>query len=130
MIWRVEKVYPMVQEFLVSLHDLDSQLVTVDKRSKKRKLIKEEQDQLKEKFEKQLKDLSYQQGEVVINLLNLYTNRTAYDLIKDYKNGITAGSYQLLARINGLDLKDTFDPNSKEDQLLDKVLVYKGLIKQ
>jgi hypothetical protein len=127
MVWRVDIVWPEVQKFLIRLNELETQLAALDKKSKKRKAIKAEVEQLKGEFADKLKDYSYQQGQVVINLIHRQTGRTAYDLIKDYKSSFTATSYQVLAKVNGLDLKDTYDPNSEEDQLLAKVLAFRGL---
>lgn len=127
MVWRVDKVWPEVQKFLVRLDQLEKQVATLDKKGKQRKAVNQEIQYLKDEFADKLKDYSRQQGEVIINLIHRQTGMTAYDLIKEHKNGFLATSYQVAAKVNGMDLKDTWDPNSEEDKLLARVLEYRGI---
>jgi coproporphyrinogen III oxidase len=96
---------------------LHAELVAEKENSKKRQYKKYRKDVEKEmraKFEKELKNLTQGQGEMLFKLINRETGNNSYNLIKDIKGGFQAGILQLLAKRWGYNLKDKYDPNQEK----------------
>jgi hypothetical protein len=93
------------------MHEIDARMAALDKRKDRKQYLRAEREKLVDEYSKKLKELSDYQGALLIKLLYRQTGKTSYQLIKDYESGFTAGFWQTLARLDGLNLKDTYDPN-------------------
>lgn len=99
---------------------LDRDLAVVNSKRDERRLIKACEDEIKQKINSEVKNLSISQGKILIKLIERQTGNTSYDLVKDMKGGVTAFVYQGVARVFGHNLKTTFDP--KEDFEIENVI--------
>ena len=97
--------------------------VTADKGQQK-VLISQCETEIKDLFNKQIKDLSISQGDILIKLIDRETGNTSYDMVKDMKGGFKAFVYQSVARLFGHDLKDTYDPDEQKD--IEAILLQAG----
>jgi hypothetical protein len=97
--------------------------VTADKGQQK-VLINQCETEIKDLFNKQIKDLSISQGDILIKLIDRETGNTSYDMVKDMKGGFKAFVYQSVARLFGHDLKDTYDPDEQKD--IEAILLQAG----
>ena len=61
------------------------------------------------------------QGKMLMKLLDRETNKTSYDLIKQYKNKATADFWQFVAKLFRNDLKDEYDAADK-DRITERVI--------
>ena len=52
--------------------------------------------------------------QILIKLIYRETSKTSYNLIKDYRGSFLSSIYQGIAKIFGLNLKDTYDPEGKD----------------
>jgi hypothetical protein len=93
------------------MREIDAKMNALDKRKDKKKFLRAEREQLIQEYSAKLKELSDYQGALLIKLIYRQTGRTSYDLIKEYESGFTAGFWQTVARLDGLNLKDTYDPD-------------------
>ena len=60
---------------------------------------------------------------ILIKLIHYKTGISSYDLIKKYRNGLTALFWQKLAKIYDGNLKTTYQPEDvKEDQWISHIL--------
>jgi hypothetical protein len=75
---------------------------------------KDVEKEMRAKFEKELKDLSVGQGEMLFKLINRETGNNAYTIIKELKGSFTAWFYQLVGKRWGYNLKDEYDPNKEK----------------
>ena len=102
-----------------------------DGRSRK-KFIKHFERQLKDDFEEPLKNLSINQGKILVKLINRETGNTAYEVIKEFRSSFSAFLWQKLAWLYGNDLKTRYDPTSGEDQSIEYIvqMIEAGLINQ
>lgn len=115
LVYNFNKVYP----YALLAKDLTAQ---VDRhiaenslrRGKKEKYISQMQKQLFEAYEKPLKNMTISQGKLLIRLIDREIGRSSYNIIKDYKNRITAGFWQGIAKIFGNDLKSGYDPQGED----------------
>jgi len=61
------------------------------------------------------------QGKLLLKLIARETNKTGYDIIKDYKGGFTASFWYGVGKIFGTDLKTQFH-KEKEDSIIENIL--------
>jgi hypothetical protein len=97
--------------------------VTADKRQQK-ELITNCETEIKDLFNKEIKDLTISQGEILIKLIDRETGNTSFDMVKDMKGGFKAFVYQSVARLFGHDLKETYDPGQQKD--IEAILLQAG----
>jgi len=88
--------------------------VTVDKRQQKI-LINQCESEIKALFNKEIKELTISQGDILIKLIDRETGNSSYDMVKDMKGGFKAFVYQSVARVFGHNLKETYDPDEQKD---------------
>jgi len=99
--------------------------VTADKHEQK-KLIDGCETEIKNLFNKEIKDLTISQGEVLIKLIDRETGNTSYAMVKDMKGGFKAFVYQSVAKLFGHDLKETYDPDEQKD--IEAILLQAGYV--
>lgn len=108
--YRIFKVYRYA---IMASHRLDSlrnRLEKMGSKRKKRLYTKQVKEYLQEELTDELKKLSRNDGRVLISLIDRQTGISAFDLVKDYRNGFTAFWYQTAAKLYDMDLKSTYDP--------------------
>jgi hypothetical protein len=88
--------------------------ITVDKH-KQKELINACEVQIKDLFNKEVKNMTISQGEVLIKLIDRETGYTSYAMVKDLKGGFKAFILQSAARLFGHDLKETYNPDEQKD---------------
>jgi hypothetical protein len=113
--YNVLKVLPYAMYARRKYAELQSQLSLVKSRKEKRVLIKAFESEIKDMFNREVKNLTITQGGILIKLIDRETGTSSYDLLKDMKGGITAFFYQSVARIFGNNLKNTYDPQEDRD---------------
>ena len=52
------------------------------------------------------------QGEVLIDIIERNTNRSMYDILKEYKSGSSAFWWNSVSKAYGYDLKDKYNPDN------------------
>lgn len=75
-------------------------------------------------FEKQMRNLTVSQGMLIMKLIDRETGRTSYNIIKDYKSGITAGFWQGVAKMFGSDMKKPYDPEGEDREIEELVKIW------
>lgn len=110
---RIQKVLPYVKIAKQLYIELKNEK-EADKRSAYRHYRKDVEKEMRSKFEKELKDLTTGQGEMLFKLLNRETGNNAYFIIKEIKGGVTAWFYQLVGKRYGYDLKENYDPQKEK----------------
>ena len=120
---KVHKAYPYAMETARILNDIDSHLKKIKSKRKRKKYIKKAQKYLKKEFSDQLKKLTRTEGKVLIKLIHRQTGKTAFDLIKEYRNGWKAFWYNSTANLFDLSLKKEYHPDKNDfDFLIEDVL--------
>lgn len=122
MIANLKKVYPYAQEAKRLLREMDSVYEGLDSRAAKARYASQMERKLNRQFEKQIRNLTYSQGRMLIKLINRETGRTTYDIIKQFRGGLSAGFWQIIAKMFGSDLKSGFDP-VEEDRILNELII-------
>ncbi|HLP49305.1 MAG TPA: DUF4294 domain-containing protein [Chitinophagales bacterium] len=110
---RIQKVMPYVKIANQLYNELKTEKEN-DNRRGYRHYRKDVEKEMRTKFEKELKDLTTSQGEMLFKLLNRETGNNAYFIIKEIKGGVTAWFYQQIGKRYGYDLKETYDPEKEK----------------
>jgi len=78
---------------------------------------------MRDRFEKELKDLTVSEGKMLFKLINRETGNNCYATIKGLKGPFMAWFYQTVAKRWGYDLKEDYKPtNEKMIELIIKQL--------
>ena len=76
---------------------------------------------LKNEFEDELKDLSINQGRILMKLIDRETGKTTYQIVKEMRGGFEAVMWQAVARIFGNNMKSEYDA-STEDIMIERAV--------
>ena len=113
--YNVIKVWPYAQFAAKRYQQLQRDLALTGDKHKQKELINTCESEIKAIFNKEIKDMTISQGEVLIKLIDRQTGNTSFAMVKDLKGGFSAFILQSAARIFGHDLKETYDPDEQKD---------------
>ena len=123
---KVGRVYPYVREAALRMDSVNIQLEGIDRRRQRRKYTKSYQKYLEERFEPELRKLTRSEGQILSKLVYRETRTSVYQIIKTYRNGLSARFWSMTAWWYDIDLKRPYDPeNDAEDQLIENILLRK-----
>lgn len=121
LIYNLKKVYPYALIVRQRLNEVNVKMASMNSDKTRREYIKEFEKDVFAEFEDDIRDMTITQGRLLIKLIDRETQNTSYELIKDYRGGLTATFWQGIARIFGTNLKDEYDPFG-EDALIEVLL--------
>lgn len=124
--YNVLKVLPYMRFASDKYQQLERDLATTGDKSKQKEMIKACEAQIKDLFNREIKNLTITQGEILIKLVNRETGNTSYDMLKEMKGGLSAFMFQSVARIFGHNLKEVYDPEQERD--IESILQSAGYI--
>ena len=104
------------------MNDINTHLKDVKDKKEKKDYIKTREKELKAQFADPLSDLSIYQGKILMKLINRQTNNSCYDIVKDYRGGITARLYQTVAFFFGTNLKQDWDTREMVDAQIENII--------
>ena len=115
LVYNFNKVYP----YALLAKDMESQVdrhISENKlrRRKKEVYVNRLQKELLEAYEKPLRSMTISQGKLLIRLVDREIGKVPYSVIKEYKNGISAGFWQGVAKLFGQNLKTPYDPKGED----------------
>ncbi|WP_255496162.1 DUF4294 domain-containing protein [Mucilaginibacter sp. FT3.2] len=113
--YNVLKVYPYARFAGQRYAKLQRDLALTGDKKKQKVLIGNCENEIKTLFEKEIKNLTITQGEVLIKLIDRETGQTSYTMVKELKGGFKAFMFQSVASIFGHNLKETYDPEVQRD---------------
>ncbi|MBS7564604.1 DUF4294 domain-containing protein [Mucilaginibacter sp. Bleaf8] len=113
--YNVYKVIPYARIAGDKYRQLQRDLATTSDKGKQKEMVKNCEKQVKELFNREVKNLTISQGEILIKLIDRETGTTSYELAKQLKGGFHAFMFQSVARIFGHNLKETYDPEQERD---------------
>jgi hypothetical protein len=117
----VLRAYPYAKLAAQQLKLINDSTAKIKSERARKKFIKETEDELKEKFEKDLKNLTYTQGRILIKLIDRETGNTSYKLVKELRGSLQAFFWQSMARIFGSNLKSEYDAEG-EDRMIEGIV--------
>ncbi len=125
---RTLKVYPYAEMASKRFTTLKERMERMDNRRKKKRYAKLIEKYLEGEFKEELKKLTRAEGQILVKLIHRETGITTHALVKTYRNGFRAATYQFTAKLFDIDLKTEFDPNKVEEDLwIEDILLRSGL---
>lgn len=106
--------YPYAKAASRIMNEINIQLVNVKDKKLRRQIIRSREKEMKAQFTDQLTKLSVYQGRVLMKLINRETGNNCYEIIDEYKGFMTAAFWQTVAVLFGSNLKQAYDPTSKD----------------
>lgn len=126
MVANVKKVYPFSLLAVKKLQEMEEQYVQIpSKKGKKEYLSKFEKDIMRN-FKKPLMNLTFEQGRILIKLINKHTGRTTYSILKDVKGGFSAVFWQTISVIFQSNLKYQYESQGRDKMLHEIIILYEA----
>jgi hypothetical protein len=113
--------YPYARRAGAIMNDINDTLRKVTAKDERKKYIKTREKELKKEFSDPLTNLSVYQGKVLMKLINRETGNNCYEIIKEYKGGVTARIYQTVAFFFDSNLKQSYNPDDN-DATIEKIV--------
>ncbi|NRF41362.1 DUF4294 domain-containing protein [Pedobacter foliorum] len=122
--YNVMKVMPYALYAKQRYEQLEKDLALTTEKKEQKKLVKQCDKEIKDMFNREIKELTITQGQILTKLVDRELGRTTYDIVKETKGGFTAFLYQSVARVVGHNLKSTYNP--QEDRDIESIIVSSG----
>ena len=108
-------VYPYAKKSGEIFNEVQQELANKDSKRDRKKFLKQKEKELDEQFQDKLKDLTTTQGMILVKLIARETGQNCYELIKEFKNPMSAFFWQSAGSLWGYDLKVPYDPQQDKD---------------
>lgn len=109
--------YPYAVRSGLILNEVNVRLAGVTDKSQRKEYLKSREKELKKEFTDPLSNLSIYQGKVLMKLINRQTGNNCYDIIKEYRGGLTARLYQTVAFFFSSNLKQPYNARGEEREM-------------
>lgn len=119
----VKRVYPLAKLVGTKVNEINAYLNTIPNERQRKKELNRLEKELRYQYQDQIMALTYSQGKILIKLIYRETTKTTYNLIEDYRGSIVAFFWQSFAKLFGYDLKITYDPNGRDREIENIVLL-------
>ena len=123
--WRtvrdVKKCLPYTKMITKDMAYADAELAKLPDNKARKKWWRAFERSLYKKYEKDFRGMYASQGRMLMLLLDRETERTSYDLIKQYKGKAAANFWQFIAKLFKNDLKEEYDASDK-DKIVERVI--------
>jgi len=125
----VRRVYPyakIISQILPryeSILDSVNHLSLFERYKKKREIFSSIENELISKYGVPIMRLTKNQGRILIKLIDRETQKSSYNIIRDFRSFFHAGFWQFTARIFGHDLKKKYNTMNKEDKMIENIIM-------
>ncbi len=121
-----KKAYPYAKLLSSTMKDIESNMKFISDEKEREHYIESREKAFRKQYEAEIKKLTISQGLLLIKLIDRETGDTSFEVIKEFKSGLLAVTYQTLARIFGHNLKVNYDPKGEDKDLEMLVLKYEN----
>ena len=120
---KVLKVYPYAKMASERLAKLNDRLDKIKSKRKKKKYTKMLEKFLQEELTAELRKLTRTEGQILVKLIYRETGITAFSLVRELRNGFRAFTYNTVAKVFKISLKEEYDPlKVREDLFIEDIL--------
>lgn len=113
--YNVLKVLPYAQVAQKKYEQLHRDIALTDSKKERRRLVRECENEIKEMFNKEIKNMSVSQGAILLKLIDRQTGSSSYEVVKELRGGVPAFFYQSLAKVFGHNLKSEYSKTEDRD---------------
>ena len=110
-------VYPYAIAAAAILHQVDDSLDKMDRRRDRKRYLKTIDKSLDAAFKAPLKNLTIDQGHVLVKLIDRQTGQNCYSIIKELKGGISAMIWQSVGVFFKNNLVKEYDPEGNDREM-------------
>ena len=108
-------VYPYAKEAGAIFREVNEHMASLEKNRDRKKYMRQKEEELDVLFEDQLKNLTVTQGEILCKLIARETGMSVYDLVKEFKNPVSAFYWNKMSQFLGYSLREQYDPQQERD---------------
>ncbi|HEY9178986.1 MAG TPA: DUF4294 domain-containing protein [Flavipsychrobacter sp.] len=116
----VTTVMPYVQEAVALQHELEAKVSEGMERKEQKAFVRQREDELRKRFDAEVKDLNETQGVLMVKLIARQTGVNIYDILKEYKNGFEAIKWRAWGKLNGFNLARRYNPD--DEAMLENIM--------
>jgi len=109
--------YPYARRAGLVLNDINAKIEKMPEKQDRKAYIKSREKELRKEFTEPLTNLSIYQGKVLMKLINRQTGNNCYEIIKEYKGGVTARVYQTVAFFFSTSLKQPYEAQGDDKDI-------------
>ncbi len=113
--YNVLKVLPYARYAGERYRKLERDLALTNDKKTQRQLVKNCEKEIKYLFNSKIKDMTINQGEILIKLIDRETGNSSYGLVREIQGSLPAFFMQSLARLFGHNLKTEYDAEQERD---------------
>ena len=117
----VKKCLPYAKMITKDMAYADEQLAQLPDHKSRKKWWRSYERYLFKKYEKDFRGMYASQGMMLMKLMDRETDRTSYELIKQYRGKASANFWQFVAKLFRNDLKEEYDATDK-DRITERVI--------
>ncbi|HNB81749.1 MAG TPA: DUF4294 domain-containing protein [Chitinophagaceae bacterium] len=110
----VKMILPLVDTAVALFRDIDDHSQHLSHRNRKT-YIRSRESEIREHFDDQIRRLNITQGRLLVKLINRQLDQNCYHIVRELKNPLSAAYYQSVARLNGINLNEDYDPEENRD---------------
>jgi hypothetical protein len=121
LVYNVRKVYPYAKMAGQLLKEYKRKLDSIPTERARRKFLKQAEKELDARFGKEIRDMNFTQGKILIKLIYRETGSSTFGVLKELRGGFNAFIYQTMAKLFGYDLKSVYDPEG-DDKMIERVV--------
>ena len=123
LIKNVKVVYPYAKQAGKLLDRYTIVLQQAKNDSQRKKIMKQAEKEIENKFGPSLKKLNRSQGKILIRLIDRESGSDSYALVKELRGSFRAAFYQTLGKLFGYNLRSKYDPeNNSEDRIIERII--------
>lgn len=123
--WRtvrdVKRALPYARLASYEINKLNRELFFMSSDAERKKHVDNFQKRIFRQYEKPLRNLTINQGKMLIKLIDREHNVNAYELIKAYRGKVPAAFWNTVAKFFGSDLRAEYDGKDK-DRIVERVI--------
>lgn len=121
LVYNLKKVYPYSLLVRERLKEINMELDKIPDDKGRKKYLRQLEKDIFGEYEDDVREMTITQGKLLIKLIDRETMNTSYELIKQYRGGLSAAFWQGVARIFGTNLKEDYDPYG-EDAIMEIIV--------
>ncbi|HLI93032.1 MAG TPA: DUF4294 domain-containing protein, partial [Puia sp.] len=113
--------YPYARKAGAIINEINTKMALLRTEKERKAYLQSREKELRKEFTDPLEQMSIFQGKVLMKLINRQTGNNCYEIIKEYKGGLSARFYQTVAFFFSTSLKQPYDP-AGEDQSIETIV--------
>ena len=117
----VKKTLPYAKLITKDMAYADAEMAKLATDRERRQWFRRYERTLFRKYETAFRNMYASQGRMLMKLMDRETDRTSYELIKQYRGKVTADFWQFIAKLFKNDLKEGYDGADK-DRIIERVI--------